>query len=141
MDQHSDNKHQSTIHKRLGGSAKLGYSFLGIKAGGSGSQEKKVDAGDSRDVKISFKVRAVQVNRPWLDLSALRVEHYSIPGEGSGSWSTGELSSSNKGSFPLVTSQVIVAKDITITASKFSKEVIDTVKKFDGSAHFGLVVS
>lgn len=73
------------------------------------------------------KVHSAQIDCPWLDLSALRVEYNKIPGEASGSWSTGELNSSNR-SFPLITSQMIVAKDIKIAASKFSKEVINAVK-------------
>lgn len=125
----------------MGGSVSVGYSFLGIKAEGSASNERKVETGDSRDVKISFKVRSVQINRPWLDLSALRIENYKIPGERPGTWSTGELNSTNDGSFPLLTTQMIVAKDIKITASRFSREVTDTLKRFDGSAQVGVIVS
>ena len=69
------------------------------------------------DVKISFKVRAVQINRPWLDLGVLNNRNYTIYGEDSGSWSTGELDANNNGSFPLLTTQMIVAKDIAVTAS------------------------
>ena len=66
------------------------------------------------DVKISFKVRAVQINRPWLDLSNT---NYTIDGEKPQNWSTGELNADNKGWFPLCSTQMIVAKDITVTAS------------------------
>ena len=69
------------------------------------------------DVEISFKVRAVQINRPWLDLSVLKNKNYTIDGEEPGSWSTGEIDADNNGSFPLLSTQMIVAKDITVTAS------------------------
>ena len=69
------------------------------------------------DVKISFKVRAVQINRPWLDLSVLKNKNYTIYGEDPGSWSTGELDADNKGSFSLLSTQMIVAKDITVTTN------------------------
>ena len=69
------------------------------------------------DVKITFKVRAVLINRPWLDLSILKNKNYEIYGEDSDSWSTGELDANNNGSFPLLSTQMIVAKDITVTAS------------------------
>ena len=69
------------------------------------------------DVKISFKVRAVQINRPWIDLSVLNNKYYTVYGEDPGSWSTGELDADNKGSFPLLSTQMIVARDIKVTAS------------------------
>jgi len=69
------------------------------------------------DVKISLKVRAVQINRPWFDMSLLHNENYTIPGETPGSWSTGVLDKDNKGSFPLLSTQMIVAKDITVTTT------------------------
>ena len=68
-------------------------------------------------VNISFKVRTVQINRPWLDTSILKNRNYTINGEDPGSWSTGELDADNNGSFPLLSTQMIVAKDITVTAS------------------------
>lgn len=142
VNEHSDNEQQSSLYRKLSGSINVGYScFLSVKAEGNTTDEKKVDTGDSRDVKITFKVRSVQISRPWIDLSALRIQHYKIPGEQSGSWSTGKLESSNDGTFPLLTTQMIVAKDIKVTASKFSREVIETMRKFDGSVNAGLIVS
>lgn len=69
------------------------------------------------DVKISLKVCAVQIKRPWLDMSVLHEKYFKIPGENPGSWSTGELDSSNNGSFPMFATQMIVAKDISVTTS------------------------
>ena len=69
------------------------------------------------DVNISLKVRTVQINRPWIDTSILKFRNYTIDGEDPGSWSTGELDADNNGSFPLLPNQMIVAKDITVTAS------------------------
>ena len=74
------------------------------------------------DVKISFKVRAVQIIRPWLDLSVLKNKNYTIYGEDPGRWSTGELDADNKGSFPLVSTKMIVAKDITVTTTSIEIE-------------------
>ena len=82
-----------------------------------GSVKKYYSLNKRSDFEIKFKVRAVQISRPWLDLSILRNKNYTISGEDSGSWSTGELNADNKGSFPLYITQIIVAKDITVTAS------------------------
>ena len=94
-----------------------------VKLGGSVTTYKSLDK--QSDVKISFKVRAVQINRPWLDLSVLNNKTYKIYGEDPGSWSTGELDANNKGSFPLLSTQMIVASDIKVTAStKMEKAAI-----------------
>ena len=141
VDQNSFDATQDREYKKLGGTVDVGYSFLGIKAGGEGSKEKKISTGDSRNVKITFQVRSVQINRPWFDPSVFALQKYVVPGVGPGSWSTGVLDSSNKGVFPLLTTQLIVAKDITITADKFSKEVTDSLTKFDAKVGVGIVVS
>ena len=79
------------------------------------------------DVKISLNISAVQIYRPWLDLSVLR-KNFKYPGMPSGSWSNGKLDSSNTGVFPLLTTAMIVAKDITVTAStEIQPEAIDDV--------------
>ena len=69
------------------------------------------------DVKISLKVRTVQISRPWFDPSVLSNINYTINGEKEGSWSTGELSADNDGWFPLLPTQMIVARDIKVTPS------------------------
>ena len=143
MDQHTtDNENQSRLYKLLGGklSAPLDFaSFLRIR--GEDAQEKKVDVGDTQDLKIYLKVRSVQINRHWIDLSALKIQNWRIPGEGPGTWSTGVLDSSNDGSFPLLSTQMIVVRDITVTASSFSNEIIDTLKAFNPSVDSAVLVS
>ena len=132
---------QHTPDKLLGGKldiSKFG-SFLQIR--GEDAQEKKVDIGDTQDVKIHLKVCSVQINRPWIDLSALKIRNWGIPGEGPGTWSTGVLDSNNNGSFPLLPTQMIVARDITVTASSFSKEIVSTLKTFNPSVESAKLVS
>lgn len=111
MGENSENQTQQDNLKRLGGSGGFSYGFISIGVKGSGKTEKSISTEASRNVKISFKVRSVQINRPWLNLATLKIDKYTIPGFGPGSWSTGELTSSNQGSFPLLSTQVIVAKD------------------------------
>ncbi len=101
----------------------------------------KPNIGNSLDVKIDLKVRSVQINRPWIDLSALNIRDWTIPGVKSGAWSTGVIDSSNNGSFPLLSTQMIVAKDITITGTKLSQELQRTVKAFNPSIDNAVIVS
>ncbi len=143
MDQHTtDNENQSRLYKLLGGklNAPLDFaSFLQIQ--GEGAKVKKVDVGDTQDLKIHLKVRSVQINRPWIDLSALKIQNWRIPGEGPGAWSTGVLDNSNNGSFPLLSTRMIVVRDITVTASSFSKEITDTLKAFNPFVDSAVLVS
>ena len=157
-----DNENQSGLYKLLGGEPDVPLyfgvdqhtpiemrganlidldltNFLQIRR--KGVQEKKVDIGNSQDVRIDLKVRSVQINRPWIDLSALKIQDWRIPGEGPGAWSTGVLDSSNNGSFPLLSTRMIVARDITVTASCFSKEIISTLKAFDPTVESAELVS
>ena len=73
---------------------------------------------------ISFKVRKVIIQRQWMDPAILHYPIVGIKGLESGSWSTGELDSkSNKGSFPLLPTAMIVAKDVVIQSDAFSSSV------------------
>ena len=96
--------------------------------------------GNNQNVTIDLKVRSVQIHRPWIDLSALNIHGWTIPGVKSGAWSTGVIDSSNNGSFPLLSTQMIVAKDITITGTKLSQELEHTVKAFNPSIDNSLLV-
>jgi len=122
---------QSSNYRKVGGSGSMKSFFLTVKAKGSGEEILKETSAGSTDIEISFKVRAVQISRRWLDLAALKLKKYTIPGLRTGDWSTGELSTSNKGSFPLLSTQMIVAKDVKVTASKFSESVSEALKSFN----------
>ena len=141
MNEHSKDEFQSKEYKKLVTESSGGSWFLSVSSKTTHTEKKYFETGDSRDVQISFKVRSVQINRPWVEPAAFTVENYIIPGVSPGAWSTGVLDSSNKGVFPLLTTQLIVAKDIKITAAKFSKEIIDTLNKFETSTQVGVLVS
>ena len=124
MDKHSPDDHSmSKKYNKLGGKP-ITSGFVDF-IGGEDVRKKKVDIGigNSQDVKIDLKVRSVQINRPWINLSALNIHEWRIPGEKSGAWSTGIIDTSNNGSFPLLSTQMIIAKDITITGTKFSQQL------------------
>jgi len=69
------------------------------------------------DVKISLKVREAVIKRPWFDMSLLYNENFKTPLETSESWSTGNLDKNNRKAFPLLSTGIIVAKDITATSA------------------------
>jgi len=141
IDEHSEEHSASKEYDHLGGSAGVSYAFISVSGEADGKMEKEIQGDGSRDMKLSFKVRTAQINRPWLNLSALDVENYKIPGEKAGAWSTGNLDSKNKGSLPLISTQMVVAKDITVTSSKFNQEIINTMKDFEASGKTGFLVS
>ena len=143
MDLHSDDDdHQYRMYKTLGGIENATSTFISLQQpDGESSVEKKIEIGDSQDVKINVKVRSVQIDRPWIDLSALKHQNWRIPGERSDFWSTGVLESSNSGSFPLLSTEMIVAKDISVTATKFSEEITTYFKTFNPSVGSAVLVS
>ena len=83
--------------------------------------------------KIKFKVRKVLIQRPWLEPTLLRYPTIGIKGLKHASWSTGELDfKSNKGSFPLLPTAIVVAKDVEISASSFTKAASTLISKLKG---------
>lgn len=97
----------------------------------SGSVSGCFKAGNSLTMKgsnlqISFKVRKVLIERPWMEPNILQYTTLGIKEMKPAQWSTGSLNAkTNKGSFPLLPTACIVAKDVVIHADSFS----DTFKK------------
>lgn len=103
------------------------------------SEEVLID--DCKDIRISFQMATVQIFRPWCDLSILKLAGLKLPGIQPEGWSTGDLSLSNNGSMPMFNTQVVLAKDICITANKFSQKIVDYIKNTDWHAKHGYFVS
>ena len=79
------------------------------------------------NLEISFKIRKVTVQRPWMDPAILNYPIIGIKGLPAGAWSNGELNGkTNKGNFPLLPTAMIVAKDVTISSDKFSQSLKDS---------------
>lgn len=76
---------------------------------------------EGSDLKITFKVRKVIIERPWLEPAILQYSTLGIKGLDKGKWSTGTLDKTNVGSFPVLPTACIVAKDIEIKANSFSE--------------------
>jgi len=102
---------------------------------------EKVSTDDSKDIHISFQMATVQINRPWCDLSILRLAGLTLPGLKPEGWSTGKLSPNNNGSMPMFNTQVVLAKDISITANTFSQRVVDYIANTNWHASHGYFVS
>ena len=142
MQKGSGDRTQNDYYLKLGGSAGVSYGFISVDVNGDGKMDKHVSTQGSTNIKISAKVRDVQINRPWLNRAVMDLDNFSVPGyDTPGSWSTGEVSSSNKGAMPMISTKLIVAKEIKVTADKFSKEISDTLKSFDAGVKVGLLVS
>ena len=97
----------------------------------SGSVSGCFKAGNSLTMKgsnlqISFKVRKVLIERPWMEPNILQYTTLGIKGMKPAQWSNGSLdATTNKGLFPILPTACIVAKDIVIRADSFS----DTITK------------
>jgi len=110
---HDNDDKLHSVYKALGGPEDASIE--------KDEQENGTDSNSKSDlqVQLSLRVRAVEIKRPWLDLTtALSNGNFKVPGDKTGSWSSGELSNKNKGSFPLLSKQMIVGKNFSITASE-----------------------
>ena len=102
--------------------------FGGLLYSGSGGGGFGMQTGSSKltkegsNLKISFKLRKVLIHRPWFEPTILQYPTLGIKGLQPGSWSSGELNvTSNKGTFPLLPTAFVCAKDVIIGASSYSE--------------------
>ena len=107
----------------------------------STEEVKSITTEKTKDIKIAFEFASLEISRPWLDEEVLKLEGLHLRGLHIGGWSTGELSTDNDGVMPLVTDTIILARNIEISSTKFSKEVTDFMKETDWSKHCGVLVS
>lgn len=137
----TDNQVEREKYNKLNVGGRVDYTFFSVGANYSTEDRKNFTPKDSLDIQISFEMATVQINRPWLDTNILRLPDLRILGLPAGSWSTGEVNPSNKGSMPLLNTKIVLVRNITITAKKFSQAITDTMKKTDWSTNVGIFVS
>lgn len=70
----------------------------------------------TRDLRISFGFQRVQIVRPWLQSMLLHMGSWSQPGQKRNGYSTGSIED-NTGSFPLLPTAMLVARDVEVTAA------------------------
>ena len=88
---------------------------------GSHSSGRKHDTltNGSSNLKITFKLRKVDICCPWMDACIFQYSSIGIKGLKACSWSTGECDAKNNyGTSPLLPTQFIVARDVEISAEK-----------------------
>lgn len=85
---------------------------------------------DNCEISISFKGRIIEIVRPWLDTSLLAYNNITLAGAEEAQWSTGVMDRSNNGTFPLLPTNFVAVKYVTITGNKFSNQMKDTFDKF-----------
>ena len=100
----------------MAGHVKASYGLYSATGGFSKSDKSSSLVEKGSNLKISFNVRKVTIQRPWMDPFILQYPILGIKGLEAGAWSNGELDpETNKGAFPLLPTAMIVAKDIEIS--------------------------
>lgn len=107
--------------------------WFGIRRGVTVTKEineivqKANDAFSSSGMRMTWKMLPVFVERPWLDLNVLAVKGAKMAGIAPGAFSSGELSTNNRGTFPGYITAFIVAKNIemTMTVSRTLSEALN----------------
>lgn len=105
-----------------------------VKGGFSSNNEKSSLTEKGKGLKISFKVRKVTIQRPWLDPIVLCYPTLGMKGMEAGAWSSGDLNKSNKGQFPLLPTAMVVAKDVEISWETVDKTFEKTLKETSSNA-------
>ena len=79
---------------------------------------------DTTNLKFSFKLHEVAIDRPWMNMDVFQYTNIGIEGLEAGSWSNGKSKKKkNNGIFPLLPTHFLVAKDIRISAHKYDERL------------------
>ena len=128
----------SDTYSQTSAEAEASYGGLFYSGSVSGGFTKKTGNSsltkEGSDLEISFKVRKVLIERPWMEPNILQYTTLGIKEMKHAQWSTGSLNpKTNKGSFPILPTACIVAKDVVIHAGSFSDKFNTTMSSM--SAH------
>ena len=97
--------------------------------------KKDAITSDNTNLVFSFEVKKVAINRPWMDTNLFQYTNVGIKGLKAGSWSSGELDAEkNNGSFPLLPTHFLVAKNIRISAHEDDEKLRDIFNSVDEAA-------
>jgi hypothetical protein len=93
---------------------------------------------ETKDLQISFRCCRVNFNRPWMLKSLLEISGWTLPGQATGSLSSGTLEN-NSGIFPLLPIGFIAIRDLSIRASwgKVDREIAAQATSDQGTLGFG----
>ena len=113
---------------KMSGSVSGSYGGLVSASGGFTKSDMSSSLSQSgKELTISFKVRKVIIQRPWMDPFLLQYPILGIKGLEAGAWSDGKIDSEvNKGAFPLLPTAMIVGKDIVISSEAFQDSTLVT---------------
>jgi hypothetical protein len=129
----------SDIHK-VKGQAEAGIKNLFTVSGNANVDiDKLVLKTDVRTLKFGFKFMRVELRRPWLSTALLGLEGVNMRGVKRGGYSDGKRNSTKtQQRMPLITTAMIVAKDIRIQGA-WEQDDVDSFSAVIGAAgKFGL---
>ena len=98
-----------------------------------------LSADDEEDLTISFKIKTVDIRRPWMETALLNYKSLTLADAEAGQWSTGQMTPSNQGSFTLLPTSMVLASDVTVKSTKISSHTSDVIEKHISSG--GTIVS
>lgn len=129
----------SNTFSQTSAEAEASYGGLFFSGSASGGFTKKTGNSSltqkGSNLKISFKVRKVLIERPWMEPNILQYTTLGIKEMKPAQWSTGSLNAkTNKGSFPILPTACIVAKDVVISAGSFSDKFNKTMESLSTHA-------
>ena len=107
-----------------------GVRFLFFSFGGKKGETVKTTSEDTKGLSISFKVKTVDIRRPWMDTALLDYTCLTLADASAGQWSDGKMQASTSQSFPLLPTAMVLATDIQVTATQFSSHTKDVFEEF-----------
>ncbi|MDY6932560.1 MAG: hypothetical protein SVJ22_11685 [Halobacteriota archaeon] len=134
-DLHTDDK---SFWTRVDGKTKFDLGIFSTKADVEGKVHYTKLSTETKNLKLQTEIAGIQVIRSWYDGQILSLNDWKVPGVSRNGYSTGKIESSNKGSFPLLTTKAVLIRNLSIIADWGDEQTKTIDADLKASVEFGL---
>ncbi len=107
----------SSSHSSWSASGGLNLGLFSVGGGGGGSRSYQRMSSETKNFSLSFEFMRVTIRRPWLDASLFEIGNWYLEGRPRSWLSNGKGDPTNNGAFPLMPVGLIVARNVSVTAT------------------------
>lgn len=128
---------KSDYYEKYGGKTSFDAGLWTFNASGGHTTEGQTGTSSSTNMKISFKLGNIQIQRPWMETSFFKLNNWYLQDQPKGAISAGKAPNNDDLLLPQFPVQFFVARDIKISA-EWSDSDLEIIKQAtEGNASIG----
>lgn len=126
-------------YEAYGGGASFGWGLWSVGGSGGQTRQEHTEHSTATDVEISFRLGSIQIQRPWMDMTFFKLGGWYLTGQSKGVISSGIAPNTDERILPQIPVQILVARDINISAtwSDREREIINESRSGSASIGYG----